>query len=151
MSVIKACCDRVGILEAGQLIEENEVGEFFAHPKTEIAKNFIASSILQHLPTAIESKLQKMEGPETHPILRFWFFEGTATQPIISDLSLQFDVRVNILQANVEYIKNHIMGLMVVALKGHRTKILQAIEYLQQMGIKVEILGYVPDNVITYT
>jgi D-methionine transport system ATP-binding protein len=92
-----------------------------------------------------------MEGPETHPILRFWFFEGTATQPIISDLSLQFDVRVNILQANVEYIKNHIMGLMVVALKGHRTKILQAIEYLQQMGIKVEILGYVPDNVITYT
>ena len=44
MSVIKACSDRVGILQNGILIEENEVGEFFTHPKTAVAKNFIASS-----------------------------------------------------------------------------------------------------------
>src|SRR5437899_785819 len=38
MAVIKACCDRVAILHQGTLIEKNEVGEFFAHPKTAIAK-----------------------------------------------------------------------------------------------------------------
>jgi D-methionine transport system ATP-binding protein len=150
MSVIKACCDRVGILHEGHLIEENEVGEFFAHPKTEIAKNFIASSLLQHLPAAIESHVQKTESPDTSPIVRLWFFEGTATQPIISDLSVQFHLSVNILQANVEYIKKHAMGIMVVALQGDRVKIPEAIQYLQQMGIKVEIIGYVPNHIIAF-
>ena len=40
MSVIKACCDRVAILDHGKLIEENEVGKFFAHPQTDDREKF---------------------------------------------------------------------------------------------------------------
>ncbi len=146
MSVIKACCDRVAILHEGKLIEENEVGEFFTHPQTEIAKNFIASSILQHLPDAIAAYVLKNEEPDTHPICRLWFFEGTATQPLISELSHRFNLRINILQANVEYIKKHAMGIMIVALKGDKVKISEAIHYLKQMNVELEIMGYVPNN-----
>ena len=46
MSVIKACCDRVAILDHGKIIEENAVNEFFANPQTDIAKNFLAFSML---------------------------------------------------------------------------------------------------------
>jgi D-methionine transport system ATP-binding protein len=151
MAVIKNCSDRVAILENGALIEENEVGEFFTHPRTAIAKNFIASSLLQHLPTAIEEHVQTEEQPHTHPILRLWFLQGTATQPIISKLSLQFDFRINILQANVEYVKKHAMGIMIVAIKGEKLKIQPAIAYLEQLGVEVEVIGHVPDNIITFT
>lgn len=150
MSVIKTCSDRVAILEKGQLIEQNEVGEFFTHPKTETAKNFIASSMLQHLPAAIEEHVLKEEQPHTHPVLRLWFLQGTATQPIISELSHQFDFRINILQANVEYIKKHVMGIMMVAIKGEKLNIQPAINYLKQIGVEVEVIGYVPNDIITF-
>lgn len=149
MSVIKTCSDRVGILENGQLIEQNEVGEFFTHPKTDIAKNFIASSVLQHLPKAIEEHVLPNEAANTHPILRLWFMQGTATQPVISELSHRFDFRINILQANVEYIKKHAMGIMMVVIKGDKFKIEPAIEYLKNLGVEVEVIGYVPNDIIT--
>lgn len=150
MSVIKAASDRVAILQDGKVIEQNEVGEFFAHPKTEIAKNFIASSVLHHLPAAIEEHVFPEEQPDTHPILRLWFLQGTATQPIISELSHQFDFRINILQANVEYIKKHAMGIMIVALKGEKAKVEPAIQYLKKLGVEVEVIGYVANNVIHF-
>lgn len=150
MSVIKACSDRVGILHQGRLIEQNEVGEFFTHPKTEIAKNFIASSVLQHLPVAIENHLLTEETLNTHPVLRLWFLKGTATQPIISELSHQFNFRINILQANVEYIKNHAMGIMLVAIKGEKDNVKPAIHYLNQLGVEVEVIGYVPNDIIVF-
>lgn len=147
MSVIKNCCDRVGILQAGELIEENEVGEFFTHPKTDVARNFISSSVLHHLPAAIERHLLVVEQAETHPILRLWFLQGTATQPIISEISQQFDLNINILQANVEYIKNHAMGIMIIALRGENVKVQPAIQYLKQRGVQVEVMGYVPNDI----
>ncbi len=147
MSVIKSCCDRVGILQNGELIEENEVGEFFTHPKTEVAKNFIASSVLHHLPYAIERHLLVLEQPKTHPILRLWFLQGTATQPIISEISQKFNLNINILQANVEYIKNHAMGIMIIALRGDNLKIQPAIQFLKERSVQVEVMGYVPNDI----
>jgi D-methionine transport system ATP-binding protein len=147
MSVIKNCCDRVAILQEGEFIEENEVGEFFTHPKTEVARNFITSSLLQHLPIAIERHLLALEQPDTHPILRLWFLQGTATQPIISEISQQFNLHINILQANVEYIKNHAMGIMMIALKGDNVNVQPAIQYLKQRGVQVEVIGYVPNDI----
>lgn len=74
MSVIKNCCDRVAILAGGRIIEENEVGEFFAQPKTAIAKDFIVSSLQQALPTIIAEQLVPTLQPNRHPVLRLWFF-----------------------------------------------------------------------------
>ncbi len=150
MAVIKACCDRVGILENGKLIEENEVGEFFAHPKTSTAKKFIVSSLPQHLPTILTASIQPTPTVHTHPIMRLWFFGNAATQPIIAQLINQFQLRVNILQANVEYIKKHAMGVMILAMDGAKDRLDAAITYLQQTGIHVEVLGYVPDNLVSF-
>ncbi len=150
MGVIKACCDRVGILQQGTLIEENEVGEFFAHPKTAIAKKFIVSSLKQILPAVITEHILDHEKTNYHPILRLWFFGGAATQPIMAQLMNQFNLRINILQANVEYIKNHAMGIMILAIDGNKNNITLSVQHLQQLGIQVEVLGYVPNDIITF-
>ncbi len=150
MSVIKACCDRVAILQQGALIEENEVGQFFAHPKTLIAKNFITSSLKQSLPVMIAEKMISHEQTHHHPILRVWFFGDAATQPIMAQLMNQFTLRINILQANVEYVKNHAMGIMILAIDGDKQNLLAGIQYLQQLDIQVEVLGYVPNDIISF-
>ena len=151
MSVIKACCDRVGILDHGKLVEESEVGTFFASPQTAIAKNFIHSSLPQKLPDVIAAHVLLNAHPDTHPILRMWFFDETSTQPIISQLVMQFGLQINILQANVEHIKQHIMGTMILAVSGDAYKLDAVVQYLKSIGVHVEVLGYVPNNVITFS
>jgi D-methionine transport system ATP-binding protein len=150
MSVIKACCDRVAILQQGQLIEENEVGEFFTHPKTAIAKSFISSPLAQTLPAAMAQHILAFEQPQTHPLWRLCFMEKTATQPIISQLINQFNLRINILQANVEYVKNHAMGTMIIAVDGEINKINAAMQYLQQLDVQTEVVGHVPNDIISF-
>ena len=150
MSVIKNCCDRVAILYQGELIEENEVGAFFTHPKTDVAKNFIFSSVTQTLPPAIADHLLVCEQAHTHPVLRLWFIEDTTTQPIISQLIKEFALRINILQANVEYIKNHRMGNMVVAIDGENQKLQDSMQYLKSIGVQIEVIGHVPNDVIPF-
>lgn len=151
MAVIKACCDRVAILQNGRCVEENEVGEFFARPKTTIAKNFILSSLPQHLPATLEEHVQLNAETHTHPLLRLLFLGDAATQPIISQLINSFQLRVNILQANVEYIKKHAMGSMIVAVDGDKNKIAAAMQHLTNLGVQVEVIGHVPNDIIAFT
>jgi D-methionine transport system ATP-binding protein len=150
MSVIKNCCDRVGILEKGQLIEENEVGEFFAYPKTETAKKFIFSAMHVKLSPTIQQHILLTPQPDTHPLVRLWFMPDTANQPIIAQLINQFGLRVNILQGNLEYIKNHATGILVVALDGAPDKLQAGMEYLKEIGVNIEVIGHVPNSLITF-
>jgi len=150
MQVIKAACDRVAILQAGVLTEQNEVGEFFAHPATATAREFIVSSLPQTLPLPLASHLTADMGAGNHPVLRLWFFGGAATQPVMTQLIQRFGLRVNILQASVEYIRAHAMGVMTVAIEGPLNQRHAAILHLRQNGITVEELGYVPDDIVTF-
>ena len=45
MNVVKRICDEVAIINEGKLIEQGTVSEVFTNPKTELAKDFITSSI----------------------------------------------------------------------------------------------------------
>lgn len=150
MSVIKACCDRVGILYQGQLIEENDVGEFFAHPKTQVAKNFIDSSMPQSLPPAITGQILAFEQPNTHPVWRLRFLEKAVTQPIIAQLINQFNLRVNILLANVDYIKKQAMGVMILAVDGDKANLQAGMQHLQLLNIEIEVIGYVTNDIIPF-
>jgi D-methionine transport system ATP-binding protein len=150
MSVIKFCCDRVGILQQGKLIEENEVGEFFAYPKTETAKNFIFSSLPETLPSTIQQYILATAKTDTHPVLRLRFMPDTATQPIIAQLINQFSLRVNILQGNVEYVKHHAMGVIIIAVDGEKNKLIAAQDYLKNIGVDIKIIGHIPNDIITF-
>jgi len=150
MSVIKACCDRVGILENGKLIEENKVGEFFAYPQTDIAKQFISNAMSQALPSAILERLEQHPRQDTHPLIKLKFLPNTANLPIIAKLIQDFNLRVNILQGNVEYIKQHAMGIMLVAIDGQDENLTQALTFLKNTGIHTEIIGHVPNDIISF-
>jgi len=151
MQVIKHCCDRVAILDQGRLIEENEVGEFFAHPKTQMAKDFIVSSLPQALPARLQSQLCIEAVSGTHPLLRIWFFGSAATRPVIMQLISHFGLRVNILQASIEYIRDHAMGVMMLAVEGESERVTAALAFLKSCSdITVEELGHVPDNIVSF-
>jgi D-methionine transport system ATP-binding protein len=151
MDVIKSCCDHVAILDHGTLTEENEVSEFFAYPKTALAKDFVASTLPEHLPHAIEQFITMKEAANTHPVMRFWFKGDTVAHPIVSKLIVEFGLRINIMQANIEYIKHYVIGAMIVAVDGDKDKLTAARGYLAEIGVQVEVIGYVPNDIIPFT
>jgi len=55
MNVIKAICDKVAVISEGKLIEQGTVREIFSHPRTELARQFISSSLHFSLPLDINS------------------------------------------------------------------------------------------------
>ncbi|MBN9382430.1 MAG: ATP-binding cassette domain-containing protein [Chitinophagaceae bacterium] len=44
MNVVRAICDKVAVISEGRLIEEGEVNEVFARPRTELTRRFISSA-----------------------------------------------------------------------------------------------------------
>lgn len=150
MSVIKSCCDQVAILDRGKIIEANEVGAFFSHPQTVLAREFVISTLPHDLPPAIGRHLRPEKNTQTHPVFRIWFQGKTTTQPVITQLIGQFHLRVNILQASVEYVKEHTIGVMIIAVDGDPERLQAAISYLQTIGIQLEVLGHVPNDIIPF-
>ncbi|HXO75314.1 MAG TPA: ATP-binding cassette domain-containing protein, partial [Puia sp.] len=60
MNVVKAICDRVAVISEGQLIEQGTVREIFSHPRTELTREFIKSSLHFSVPLEYELRLKQV-------------------------------------------------------------------------------------------
>jgi D-methionine transport system ATP-binding protein len=71
-------------------------------------------------------------------------FSGpSANSPVISELVRRFDLLLNILQANVDYIQGLPFGIIIVEAIGGSDAVEQAIRFIQQQNLKAEVLGHV--------
>ncbi len=143
MQVIKSICDRVALIEKGEIIEQGETAEIFANPKTDTAKRFVYSTLHVDLPEHIQQQLHNTVTPDSLTVLRLWFLKESAKNAIISHLVKRFYVDINILQASIEYIHEHLMGIMTITIEAHGDKLENCIAYLTEQKIKVEVMGYV--------
>lgn len=143
MHVIKNICDRVALIENGEIIEQGETAEVFANPQTETAKRFVYSTLHIDLPEHLQRQLHHTVTPQSLTVLRLWFLKNTAKEAMISHLVKRFYVDINILQASIEYIHERLMGIMTITIEAHGDKLENCIAYLTEQAIKVEVIGYV--------
>ncbi|MDO8954917.1 MAG: methionine ABC transporter ATP-binding protein [Gammaproteobacteria bacterium] len=143
MDVIKSICDRAGILDKGELIEEAPVLELFARPKSLVAKNFTQSALHIKLPDNLSRRLQLEATAGSRPIVKLTFLGANAEQPIMVSLLTKFNVTTNILQANLEMIHNSTVGITICELLGNPGAIEHSIEFIRSQNVEVEVLGYV--------
>lgn len=104
MKVIEQICNKVAVIDKSRIVEEGPVKEVFTSPKSQIAKQLI---------------LPKNEGvPEAEGFrcLRLVFDGTSAFEPIISSLSRDLDINVNILGANTKNIEGVAYGQMLIQL-----------------------------------
>jgi D-methionine transport system ATP-binding protein len=143
MDVVKNICHQVAIIGDGELVEQGSVGEIFAHPKTELAHRFIRSTLDLSLPDDFQQRLQVNRVKGTHPLVRIEFNGATVDAPLVSQISREFNIDVNILSANLDYAGGVKFGMLVAELLGSQENDDAAIEYLRQHNVTVEVLGYV--------
>lgn len=143
MDVVKSICDRVGVLSDGKLIEQGTVIEIFTEPKKEETKKLTQKSLHLELPNYLKERMKNEYAKGLTPIVRLAYVGASANEPVIAHLQKQFNVAVNILQADLESIHDSVIGFTVCQLMGEPDDCAKAIQYLRNSGIKVEVLGYV--------
>ncbi|MEW9121734.1 MAG: ATP-binding cassette domain-containing protein [Thermotaleaceae bacterium] len=128
MEVIKEICNRVAILEGGEIVEMGNTIDVFSKPGTEATRHFVEQ--IHHLPNHL------INGK----ILNLSFTEGSAGKPIIAQIIKTFDTEVNILSGNIEYIQEKPIGKLVVEIAVDDHTLLDIVTYLEKNHVKVEVL-----------
>lgn len=135
MEVVKSICNRIAIMEKGEVVESGDIETVFTSPKSQVAKDFVAHS----LGTTINEKdLAKFKGM----VCKFNFYGEIAHEPILSKLEREFGITVNILFGNIEYLYTGIVGSLIVELRGDDKDIQKALDYYQTLHTKVEVIKH---------
>ncbi len=143
MDVVKSICHEVAIIGGGELVEKGTVGEIFAHPKTQLAHNFIRSTLDLSIPEDYQVRLQPTRVESSYPLVRLEFTGATVDAPLMSQISRKYNIDVNILSSDLDYAGGVKFGMMVAELFGTEDDANNAITFLSDNNVKVEVLGYV--------
>ncbi len=143
MDVVKGLCHQVAIIGNGELVEKGTVAELFAHPKTELAHEFIRSTLDLSIPEDYQARLQPQRVENSYPLVRLEFSGETVDAPVMSQIARQFNIDINILSSDLDYAGGVKFGMMVAELFGSESDDNAAIAFLKDHKVKVEVLGYV--------
>lgn len=107
MSVVEEICNRVAILDGGEVVEQGNVKDIFANPSTAAAKKLV-------YPGGEEKATVVHPGERIIRVL----FNGNAStdKPLISSLALDKGIAVNIVSANTNNIGGQEYGSIMLLL-----------------------------------
>lgn len=136
MLVIQQICDRVAVIENGQIVECGPVLDVFTAPKTAQARRLVRGVIEIDIPQELLAR--HSNGHST--LLKISFIGTSAGKPIMADLMQRFPVVVNILFGRIDHIKDTPFGTLVVELSGEDEALEDAKAYLAQQDLQLEVL-----------
>ncbi|MDN6639682.1 MAG: ATP-binding cassette domain-containing protein [Tetragenococcus sp.] len=141
MQVVKEICNKVAVMEEGEIIERGGSIQIFSQPEKPLTKDFIrtATHIDQALDTILGSDSFSKLG-ENEWLVELSYVGDQTSKPLIAELFSQFQVTTNILYGNVEIIQDTPLGSLIVNLSGELEQRQKAFEYLKSEGVYVNIL-----------
>ncbi|UVI30503.1 methionine ABC transporter ATP-binding protein [Paenibacillus spongiae] len=140
MHVIKKICDRVAVMENGEVVEQGTVMDIISAPQQPITKNFIKSIFDVTMPSALLQKLQSEKKPGK--ILRISFVGENAADPILADLATKYALRPTILYGNITQIKETIFGCLIIGVTGEASAIEAGMDDLAQQQLRIEVIEH---------
>lgn len=136
MGVIREICDKVAVLEAGKVIEQGTVFEVFTNPQHTTTQRFVRSVMNDELP---ESLLKQIQDPDRkHTIYRIQFTGASVGQPLMSRISRDFNLDLNVLFGNITELQGEPYGNLIVEFTGPAAEIQQALTSIRSSNVKVE-------------
>lgn len=133
MNVIKKICNKVAVMKSGEIVEQGLTLDVFSHPHQEMTKRFVATVINDTIPSSLVEELDT-----TYPILKLTFLGENTKEDIISEINQQFDIKTSILFASVNEIKDEILGILTIQIKGEEAQINKAIDYMKDNHVEIE-------------
>ena len=144
MNVVKEICDRVAVIENGEIIEQGSMVDIFTNPQKATTKEFVASIQHNDLPDFVKKlDIHKDYKAGDKALVSLSFIGDSAGEPIVSVLIKEYDTNVNILTANIETLQDTPFGTLLIEVEGDEDHLKKALDYLHERKVKDEVIGYV--------
>jgi len=124
MSVVQEICNRVAILEHGEVVEEGDVSEVFSNPKANATKNLI-------YPELSDGAAILSEGGQKIRII----YNGAVAsrEPMIAKMAVECGILGSILGASTRSVGDLAYGYILLEIPGGPEELARAVKYLSSM------------------
>src|SRR5471032_2854869 len=143
MAVIREICDRVVVLERGEIVEQGPVWQVFGNPQHEVSKTLLAP--LQHgLPEDLQARLKPQpQNLEAATVLDLHFTGVAGDEPDLSALFNALGGRVSLLHGGVERIQGRALGHLALSIAHSPHSHDELLPRARKLAQRAEVLGYV--------
>lgn len=135
MQVIRMICDRVAVIDAGEIVETGDVVDVFLHPQHAVTKSLVAEN--QALDVDL---LGQVSRDENQQLLRITYIGRATHEPILSRIAVQTRADISILQGVIASIKDTPYGQLLVGVRGTVTDREAVINLLRSAEVRVDVV-----------
>ncbi len=133
MQVIQMICNKVAVMENGQVVEQGSVLEVFGRPRAEVTRRFVRTVINDRIPESILDLVREETRP--YQIERLKFIGSSVKKPVISEICKTEGVEVNILGATVQEMQDSVMCVFILQFFGSDNDIARAERTIDGAGV----------------
>ncbi|SFB98642.1 D-methionine transport system ATP-binding protein [Bacillus sp. OV322] len=133
LEVIQRICDRVAVMEAGEVVEQGKIVDIFTKPQHPRTKSFVRNKSIYHVPEHV-----KLEMGKTGKLVALTFLGESSKDPFLATITKKFNILPSIIAGGIDELKDQSVGNLLVHLKGEPEENEKAIAYLKDQHIIVE-------------
>ena len=111
MSVIQKICNRVAVMENGEVVEIGTVKDVFSHPQTSTAKNFVSTVIRTEPSQSLRESFNDRDS-EDYSDYKLFLDAKQIKHPILNELVHDHQLNVNILFSSMSDIQDETVCYM---------------------------------------
>lgn len=130
MSVVEEICNKVAIIDQGELAETGNVVDVFSNPQSAAAKKLV-------FPEGQSSQVASMSSKKC---VRIVFSQNSSFEPVVANMVLEFKTPVNILLADTRDIGGIAKGQMILQLPDDEQLADSMLAFLKDRQLEVEVL-----------
>jgi D-methionine transport system ATP-binding protein len=132
MQVIRTICDKVAVIDAGEIVELGDVVDVFLHPQHAVTQSLVAENQALDL-----SVLERSDQDAERHLLRLSYVGTSTHEPIITRIAAQAGVDIAILQGVIGRIKDTPYGQLLVELHSTLEQSSTVENLLKNAGVRV--------------
>ena len=126
MGIVEKICDYVAVIDKGRIVEEGKVKDIFLAPKSQYTKKLLYPDLSNF---AVENKKK---------VIRLSFDGQSSYEPVIANLVLKCNAKINILGASTENISGKAFGQMLIEMPKDEKVLAKVKNYLDEIHINYE-------------
>ena len=139
MNVIRKICNKVAVMEHGQIVEEGSVQSVFRNPQQEVTKRFVQQDLEPEEDVEELRQAFLRENPQGH-LVTLTFTQDNANEPVISQAIRRFQIDVNVVYGKIQQTNEGSFGGLTVLLTGEANEIEKAITFFKEQQVGVEVI-----------
>lgn len=128
MNVIQKICNKVAVMDYGQVVETGSVIQVFSDPRSDIARRFVGNLIRDVIPEPLVESIRRET--RNSRLLRIKLENTDSTEPLLWEINRRFEVETNILYSTINVIQGIVVGIMLVLFTGTDEEIEKAEQYI---------------------